>query len=259
MKLTKGKISKLYNKKRQSVRKIKKRNTSNKRNTFRRKQKLNLARKTLKRFDYKKLRGGNTEIRDDEVSFPKEKLQDNNQNIREFETQPVPLVNEYLETSDPEKDVINDSTTTNEIENIQETIKSGNKDEVEPPAETVVSEPSGNKDEVENSAEIVVSEPSGNKDELETPSEIVVSEPSGNKDEAKDSKEELTKAIDTVVDFITDKVTQNISSNNIDIPQNGFTSINQMAETMANKGGKSRKNGKFRIKTKKNKINKLQT
>ena len=241
MKLTKGKISKLYNKKRQSVRKIKKRNTSNKRNTFRRKQKLNLARKTLKRFDYKKLRGGNTEIRDDEVSFPKEKLQDNNQNIREFETQPVPLVNEYLETSDPEKDVINDSTTTNEIENIQETIKSGNKDEVEPPAETVVSEPSGN------------------KDELETPSEIVVSEPSGNKDEAKDSKEELTKAIDTVVDFITDKVTQNISSNNIDIPQNGFTSINQMAETMANKGGKSRKNGKFRIKTKKNKINKLQT
>jgi hypothetical protein len=122
-----------------------------------------------------------------------------------------------------------------------------------------VSEPSGNKDELETPSEIVVSEPSGNKDELETPSEIVVSEPSDNKDEAKDSKEELTKAIDTVVDFITDKVTQNISSNNIDIPQNGFTSINQMAETMANKGGKSRKNGKFRIKTKKNKISKLQT
>ena len=49
MKLTKGKISKLYNKKRQSFKKPKRRKLSNKRRTFRNKKHLNLARKTLKR------------------------------------------------------------------------------------------------------------------------------------------------------------------------------------------------------------------
>ena len=57
MKLTKGKISKLYNKKRQTLKKLKKGKTSHKRRTFR-KRKINLARKTLKRFNYKKYKGG---------------------------------------------------------------------------------------------------------------------------------------------------------------------------------------------------------
>ena len=55
MKLTKGKISKLYNKKKQTFKKHKKRNISKKIRTFR-KRHLNLARKTLKR--YKKKKGG---------------------------------------------------------------------------------------------------------------------------------------------------------------------------------------------------------
>ena len=58
MKLTKGKITKLYNKKRQSFKKPKGKKLSNKRRTFRNKKHLNLARKTLKRHNYKK-RGGN--------------------------------------------------------------------------------------------------------------------------------------------------------------------------------------------------------
>ena len=59
MKLTKGKISKLYNKNKQTLKKkANKRKTSNKSKTFRRKQKINLARKTLKRFHYKKQKGG---------------------------------------------------------------------------------------------------------------------------------------------------------------------------------------------------------
>ena len=54
MKLTKGKISKLYNKNKQTLKKkANKRKTSNKSKTFRRKQKVNLARKSLKRFHYK--------------------------------------------------------------------------------------------------------------------------------------------------------------------------------------------------------------
>jgi hypothetical protein len=60
MKLTKGKISKIINKKKQSVKKInnKKRRTS-KNKTFRKKKSLNLANKTLKRIKYKKTKGGN--------------------------------------------------------------------------------------------------------------------------------------------------------------------------------------------------------
>jgi hypothetical protein len=52
MKLTKGKISKLYNKKRQSFKRPKRRKLSNKIRTFRNKKYLNLARKTLKHYKY---------------------------------------------------------------------------------------------------------------------------------------------------------------------------------------------------------------
>jgi hypothetical protein len=46
MKLTKGKISKLYKKNRQTARKIKKRKGSLKSKTFRRKRNINLANKS---------------------------------------------------------------------------------------------------------------------------------------------------------------------------------------------------------------------
>ena len=59
MNLTKGKITKLYNKKRQTLkRKINKKKSSNKSKTFRRNRKINLARKSLKRFHNKKYGGG---------------------------------------------------------------------------------------------------------------------------------------------------------------------------------------------------------
>ena len=63
MKLTKGKISKLYNKKKQTMKKkANKRKSSKKNRTFRRKQKVNLARKSLKRLRYKKLSGGRDDV-----------------------------------------------------------------------------------------------------------------------------------------------------------------------------------------------------
>ena len=76
MKLTKGKISKLYNKKNQTMkRKVNKKKGSNKNRTFRRKQRVNLARKSLKRLRYKKLSGGteNDAITptDDIITVPK--------------------------------------------------------------------------------------------------------------------------------------------------------------------------------------------
>ena len=63
MKLTKGKISKLYNKKKQTVRKRKEGGYKNK-NTFRNKKHLNLANKTLKLYDFHHLNkeGGGKKI-----------------------------------------------------------------------------------------------------------------------------------------------------------------------------------------------------
>jgi len=58
MKLTKGKISKLYNKKKQTFKKkVNKKKTSNKRRTFRRKHGLYLSRKSLKNIFNKKYKG----------------------------------------------------------------------------------------------------------------------------------------------------------------------------------------------------------
>ena len=58
MKLTKGKLSKLYAKNRQSVKKNKKKRGSNKRKTFRKHKGINLANKTLKHLHFRK-HGGN--------------------------------------------------------------------------------------------------------------------------------------------------------------------------------------------------------
>ena len=64
MKLTKGKISKLYSKKRQSLKKhLTNNNILSERKTFRKIKKLNLARKSIKKFHHKKYSGGTpTEI-----------------------------------------------------------------------------------------------------------------------------------------------------------------------------------------------------
>jgi hypothetical protein len=70
MKLTKGKISKLYNKKKQSLKKVNKRKGSNKskNKTFRRKRHINLARRSLKRIHYRKQRGGEEELPKDDLN-----------------------------------------------------------------------------------------------------------------------------------------------------------------------------------------------
>ena len=78
MKWTKGKISKLWNKKKQTVKKYKKNVVSKKRNkskTFRRRNNItyDLSRKTLKRF--LRMRGGDV---DDEANFGGEKFPVNN-------------------------------------------------------------------------------------------------------------------------------------------------------------------------------------
>ena len=60
MKLTKGKIRKLYNKKKQTLKKkkINKKKSPNRNNTFRSKREINLSRQSLKRLRNKKYKGG---------------------------------------------------------------------------------------------------------------------------------------------------------------------------------------------------------
>lgn len=60
MKLTKGKISKLYNKKKQSLKNKKIKQNNKKKLTFRKHNKINLSIKTLKKM--KKMKGGEQDI-----------------------------------------------------------------------------------------------------------------------------------------------------------------------------------------------------
>ena len=69
-------------------------------------------------------------------------------------------------------------------------------------------------------------------------------------EETSSANQELNKSVGIVLDYISDKISQNLSQNT-DGVQNGFRSVNKAAETMALSGGK-RKTRKFKI-TKKNK------
>jgi hypothetical protein len=112
MNLTKGKITKLYNKKNQSLKKkINKKRTSNKSKTFRRKRNLNLARKSLKRFHHKKYGGegkkDGKQVEDDTgIELTDIKLEDNNV---------APLAStaqEVLTNKMPDLNAVADSITT---------------------------------------------------------------------------------------------------------------------------------------------------
>ena len=92
MKLTKGKLSKLFNKKKQSHKK-KGKKKGNKRNTFRKNKRFNLANKTLKN-----LKGGINEINDGEI----EMTTINNDNI-------VPNI--VQDDSDIKEPLLNDEST----------------------------------------------------------------------------------------------------------------------------------------------------
>jgi hypothetical protein len=309
MKLTKGKISKLYNKNKQTLKKkANKRKTSNKSKTFRRKQKINLARKTLKRFHYKKQKGG-------EIIPPKEVTTKDDADvdivssenvatpIEKSVVQPVeqPLENPVVSETEPvEKPVVSEAKPVekpveSEAEPVVQPVVSEAEPVVQPvvsEAEPVVSEAEHLVDEeppivekplvseaepvVEPMEEHLVSEaepvvekpmeepvlndesplagtdtvkvediqntPTFDLDTEETPS--TTTEPTSSLPMSEQKTEQLKAAIDTVIDYISNKVsenvsnkvTQNISSSSGENIQNGFDSINKTVETMASNG-----------------------
>lgn len=114
MKLTKGKISKLYNKKRQSLKKNNnKRKTSSKNKTFRKKRNIHLARKSLKNFHYKKQRGGEDGYENlSQETMPK--AEEDSNSVRENMNQPLPenYNNDISSNEDSSSSVIQEEINT---------------------------------------------------------------------------------------------------------------------------------------------------
>jgi hypothetical protein len=280
MKLTKGKISKLYNKNKQTLKKkANKRKTSNKSKTFRRKQKINLARKTLKRFHYKKQKGGENippkevTTKDDadvdivsseNVATPMEEaaVQPVEEPVEEpveqavvNETEPVveplveeePVVSEEEHLVDEEPPIV-EKPVVSEAEPMVEPMEEPLVSEAEPlveeehEVEPVLNDesPLAGTDTVK--VEDIQNTPTYDLDTEETPS--TTTEPTSSLPMSEQKTEELKAAIDTVIDYISNKVsenvsnkvTQNISSSSGENIQNGFDSINKTVETMASNG-----------------------
>ena len=215
MKLTKGKILKLYNKNKQSNRKkninLK---TNNKKNTFRKINKLNLANKSLKKKQYKKYRGGEE---GSEVGLGT----------------PTSVVNEPMQTPKDEKSIATEPTVTQPVAPPVE--------EVKPPAEQVKPE-----QVVEPPAEQVVEPPA--EQVVEPPAEEVVEPPA---EEVPPIT--VTNSFYNIINYITDKITQKVSQNIVqpsstnNSMQNGFNAVKQASETLAVSGGKKHKTRRVRF------------
>jgi hypothetical protein len=278
MKLTKGKISKLLKKSKQSKRKykIKKDKNSKRSRTFRKKHKLNLANKTIKnsRF-FKKTIGGevgtnnistetnantNTKISDENMSQPitppSELLPENTSTLAEPEGQPITPPSELLpETSSTIAAEPEAETITPPSELLPET----SIPVAEPETETVTPTPAL-LPEIETSTP--VAEP-----ETETvtptsssvlPNTTLFSPPVAQNELPKDVSVSLNNVMNYVTSQIVDKMKlDNIGNtiNNTSNMQDGYTTVNEATEAMSEtpKGGTKKR--KFRL-TKKRATNK---
>jgi len=265
MKLTKGKISKILNKKKQSRKKPnnKKRkldkNTKNAR-TFRRKRSVNLSNKTFKNLHLNKSKGGEgkdtTNSKKSEVeTFEQQPVETTSttttstpMELEQNEIKPVETVEEQptsTTTSTP-METDNDVKPVEEVSESQTTPMETN-DEVEPleTVETVEEDPTSTPMTTED-----IFKPDENDEEGDpslstpTPSTPMLIEDDVKQFENVDKKyndelpEDVSKSINTVMDFVTSKIANKI---NINIPsnegesniQNGFNAVNEATEQMA--------------------------
>ena len=254
MNLTKGKISKLYSKKKQSLKRNKnKRGHSGKSKTFRKNRKVNLARKSLKRLHFKANKGGG--LNDgvgtvNKVELPKE-TSDNkpvDENIENSTSKAEPSPFKFP----PESSPVGDQTPPV----VNETLAPVN--ETPAPSVNEFSPPVNETPSVNEFSPVVNETPSPSVDPSidVTPSSPTVDESANNDDP------ELASAINNVVSLITEKVTKQVNANSSDAAQNGFKEIDDTARIMGSNGGgkkskskpkKSRKN-KTRRKNKNRRI-----
>jgi hypothetical protein len=254
MKLTKSKISKLYNKTRQSLKRYKKRKSSYKKRTFR-KRKINLARKSLKMFNYKTHKGGWGE-----VDTPKEELTNKSidqpvvetpyqsttdQSFAEMPYQPV-AETPYQPTTDQSFDETPYQPTTDqpfdETPYQPTTYQSFDETPYQPVAETP------HQPTTDQPYESVTETIDQHFDE--SPYESVT-EPTSEGIENIPTEELPVKNLEHVANYIADLVADKVSNISLgEKPQEGFKAINKAVETIASSGG-SRKTRKFRLNNKK--------
>ena len=290
MNLTKGKISKLYSKKKQSLKRNKnKRGHSSKSKTFRKNRRVNLARKSLKRLHFKANKGGGLNDETGPVNdteLPKETT-DNKQ------------VDEYL--ANIASRAKNDETKAEPSQFIGSAFKSPPEPssessafgesssalyetppvDVTPPPAPVLEEtpsPAPIVDETPSPVDVTPSPvvdpavdvtPSPVVDPVvdETPPspsvDPVTDEPTASPtvDESANNEDpELASAINNVVSLITEKVTKKVSeevnANSSDAAQNGFKEIDDTARIMGSSGGGKKSKSKKSRKNKTRRKNK---
>ena len=258
MKLTKSKISKLYNKTRQSLKRYKKRKSSYKKRTFR-KRKINLARKSLKRFNYKTHKGGwgevdtpkeeltNKSIDQPVVEMPYQSTTD--QSFDETTYQPV-AETPYQPTTEQSFDETPYQPTTEQpfeetpYQPVAETPYQPTTDQplAETPYQPTTDQP----------FEETPYQPTTDQHFDKSPYEPVTQTTSEGIENI--PTEELpVKNLEHVANYIADLVADKVSNISLgEKPQEGFQAINKAVETMSSSGGsiKTRKTRKFRLNNK---------
>ena len=275
MKLTKGKIRKLYNKRNQTLKKYKNKKTSYEKKTFRNKKQLNLARKTLKRFAYEKPRGGANEVAPKDkskgfFSFLGRKAKPKNSTTLE-NAKPPAQVTEDIKTPaadiaittnvEPTTDTPVTPVAVEPITTDQSAITTTDQPitTTDQPAIATTVEPAITTDTpvaVEPAVTESVSTTTDTPVAVEraiTAVEPTVKEDTKNIPSSEIPSSEITNSLSKVTNYfanvIADKVSQNISAtNNGDKLQDGFVSVNKATEKMASSGGKKyKKTKRFRL------------
>ena len=302
MKLTKGKISKLLNKERQS-RKKQKKNRKHKQiknaKTFRRKRPLNLSNKTLRKKKYKKFKGGEiNEIEIENENENKEKEKEKEKDITpvttipsENDTQMVeddmmskPVTNPFLEI--PEKEQSDSSLAVPTVEpviNSKPIVSLGEEPVIPEPItigepETSVASPEvepgsvvePGPPEVEPGSEVEPGPPEvepgppevepeetfplDEKEEEEEKQPPPPPIPQNSKDfviENEGLPEEVSKSINTVVNYVTNEIASkimiNTNTNQNATIQNGFDAVNEANDKFFTQQNGGKKQKKFRL------------
>ena len=281
MKLTKGKISKLYNKKKQTLkRKVNKGKKSSRGKTFRRKQKMNLARKSLKRLRYKKQSGGKEDPK--EVDNQMTGIEPVNVNKTESYLLPVesnpavvetpnvapvvidpvvidPVTQESIATPDNELNTsqIMDAVVNPELNSSQMDTSQMMDPEVNPDVyDSQIMDTDENQDL--NASQMMEAEPEVSETGIE-PNMDTSSDVSSSDIAIKDDKEKLKEAIGTIVDYLAVKVADEVAekeaiSANQPVLQDGFQAVSNAAlNQAASVGGKKRRTRRHKFRLTKNK------
>ena len=273
MKLTKGKLSKILNKKKQSHKKKNHKRKSHKRNTFRNSKRINLANKTLKNF---KIGGDPDEVSTNVDQIVPSVVEDDSDNketlvseeivtpAEEIVTPAEEIVTPAEEIVTPAEEIVTPAeeivTPAEEIVTPAEETVTQAEEIVTPPEEIVTPGEEINQaqeladaeaaEATKKAQELADAEADSKVQEVATP----VSETSTEIPSNEIITDEVNKSINILADLVASKIAAKIQGNSSspDV-QNGFKSVDNIANVLgSSKGGSKYKTKRFRL-TKKRK------